>query len=227
MYESLTVIHVGFTGIALLSGLIAMIASPKGSSLHKKSGLVYFYSFIGVILTGFVMVSIQYKDLFLGITIFNSYLLFVGYRVLKHKHAKANWLVWLMLSIFVGNGLLLFFGSFRIDDGFWDHGYKWSIVRAFMALLTFYLAVKDFRSFRSKTQDKKEWLFTHMEKMLITYISLIAGVMLRILDHLPFKDSKWLCWIVPYLICLPLITYWKGKYKTNKIKSEVEVGLKK
>ena len=224
IYETLTAIHVSFTGIALLSGLIAMIASPKGSRLHRKSGLVYFYSFIGVIVTGFMMVSIQYKDLFLGITIFNSYLLFMGYRVLKYKHAKANWLIWLTLTIFIGNGMLLLVGSFRIDDGFWEHGYKWSIVRAFMALLTFYLAIQDFRSLRSKTQDKKEWLFIHIEKMLLTYISLIAGVMLRLLDHLPFKDSKWLCWIVPYVICIPLITYWKNKYKTNKIISKVQIG---
>lgn len=223
MYETFTVIHVGFTGVALLSGLIAMIASPKGSRLHKKSGLIYFYSFIGVIVTGFLMVSIQYKDLFLGITIFNSYLLFMGYRALRYKQAKANWLVWLMLTLFIGNGALLLVGSFRIDDGFWEHGYKWSFVRAFMALLTFYLAIKDFRTLKSKTQDKKAWLFNHMEKMLITYISLIAGVLLRLLDHLPFKDNKWLCWIVPYVICIPLIAYWKRKYKTNKIKSEVEL----
>ena len=103
-----------------------------------------------------------------------------------------------------------------IDTERSEHGYKWSIVRAFIALLTFYLAVKDFRSFRNTILVKKEWLFTHMEKMLITYISLIAGVMLRLLDYLPIKDSKWLCWIVPYLICIPLITYWKSKYK-NKL----------
>jgi hypothetical protein len=222
LYNILIYIHVGFTLIALLSGLAAMIASPKGSRLHKRSGLLYFYSFIGVIVTGFVMVVIQYKDLFLGITLFNAYLLFMGYRVLKHKHAKANWLVWLALIIFAGNGLLLLAGALRIDDGFWEHGYKWSIVRAFLALLTFYLAIKDLVAFRSKHQDKKAWLFNHMEKMLITYISLIAGVMLRLLDHLPVSGGKWLCWIVPYVICIPLISYWVSRYKSNKLKPQTE-----
>lgn len=225
LYKTLTYVHVGFTGIALVSGLIAMIASPKGSKLHKQSGLVYLYSFIGIIATGFLMTLIQYKDLFLGFTIFNSYLLLMGYRVLKHKQAKANGLVWLMLTIFVAGGLFLLAGSLRIDDNFWVHGYKWSAVRAFIALLTFYLAIKDFRALRRPVQDKKAWLFDHMEKMLITYISLIGGVMLRVLDYLPFRDAKWLCWIVPYLIFIPLIAYWKSKYKSNKVKPRLEVSL--
>jgi hypothetical protein len=219
MYEILTEIHVGFTIIALVSGIVAMAATPKGSTLHKRSGIVYFYAFIGIIGSAAGMVCLKYKDLFLGITIFNSYLLFTGYRVLKHKHAKPNGLVWTMLAIFFCGGLLLLVGALKVDDQFFEQGYKWSAVRAFFALLTFYIVVKDFRSLRKKVPDKKSWLYIHMEKMLFTYISLISGVALRLMDHLPVKDAKWLCWIMPYVICIPLIVYWMGKYQSNKVKT--------
>ncbi|WP_317896780.1 hypothetical protein [Aurantibacillus circumpalustris] len=222
IYATLTIIHVIFTGVALLSGILAMVASPKGNKLHKNSGLVYLYSFTGILVTAIIMNCIKYKDLFLGFTILNSYLLFMGFWILKNKHSKANWTVWATLTILFCGGLLLLAGALRIDDDFYEHGYKWSIVRAFFAGLIFYFTIKDFRYLRNKGQDKKSWLYNHMEKMLFTYISLISGIALRLSDLLPYKDIKWLSWIVPYLICLPLIAYWVGKYKVNKVKSLLE-----
>ena len=41
--QILIYIHAGFGGIALLSGLLSLIAK-KGKEIHKKSGLIFFYS---------------------------------------------------------------------------------------------------------------------------------------------------------------------------------------
>jgi hypothetical protein len=217
LYEVLILIHISFTSIAIVSGIIAMAASPKGNLTHRRSGSVYFYSFIGIVLTGYIMTSIKYKDLFLGFTIFNTYFLLMGYRMVKYKNQEANWLDWILLSVFVCGGLLMLVGAFRIDDSFFQRGYRWSIVRGFYSALTFYYAFKDFRHFRNKLPGKKSWLINHMEKMLLTYVSLIGGILIRVADLFP-GELKWTCWIVPYIVCIPLITYWISKYKPKDVK---------
>jgi hypothetical protein len=219
IYETLTLTHLSFTGIAVISGIAAMVASPKGGKFHKKTGMVYFYSFVGIILTAASMIFIKYKDLFVGITIFNTYLLLMGFRAVRYKNRKAAWLDWFLLSIFFCGGLLLLLAAFKIGD------YRWAIVRAFFAGLTFYLAFKDFRYLRHKILVKQSWLSEHMEKMLLTYVSLVSGVMLRVSDYLFSKEVKWTFWITPYIVSLPLIMYWISKYKAKKLTPRIKTVL--
>jgi len=220
-FETLTLIHVGFTAVAILSGIIAMIAKPKGNKLHKKSGLVYFYSFIGIAIFGLLMVFIKYRDLFLGVTIFNTYLIVMGYRAVHYKRTKANWVDWTMLTIFFCSGLLFLFSGIKMYGIFFQADYGWGVIRVFYAILVFYIFFFDLRYFRNKASDKKAWLYYHMEKMLLSFTALISGVLLRFSDYFFPKDLKWTFWITPYLVCLPLIAYWVSKYKTKKKKIEI------
>jgi uncharacterized membrane protein len=223
VYEIVTLIHIAFAIVALVTGIIAMTAKPKGSNLHKKAGLVYFYSFIGIMTCGLLMSCIKYNNFFFAITIFNAYFLFTGYRVLKNKNSKANWMDWSMLAIFFFGGLLMIIDVLKIKEDFLVHSYKWNVVFAFHATMTFYFVAKDFKWLRNKTIEKQTWLYKHMEKILITYISIIVGATLRLSDYTPvIKDLevKWLCWIIPYLVCLPLIAYWISKYKTKTFKQK-------
>lgn len=52
--QILIFIHASFGGIALISGLISMIAK-KGKNIHKKSGLIFFYS---MVLCGFSAMTV-------------------------------------------------------------------------------------------------------------------------------------------------------------------------
>ncbi|MBL4623723.1 MAG: hypothetical protein JKY42_01055 [Flavobacteriales bacterium] len=38
-------IHAGFVGVVLLAGIISII-SKKGKTVHKKAGLIFFYSML-------------------------------------------------------------------------------------------------------------------------------------------------------------------------------------
>jgi hypothetical protein len=123
-----------------------------------------------------------------------------------------------MLAIFIFGGLLMIIDVLKIREDFLVHSYKWNVVFAFHATLTFYFAVKDFKWLRNNKIEKQTWLYKHMEKILMTYISIIVGATLRLSDYTPIiKDMevKWLCWIIPYVVCLPLIAYWISKYKTK------------
>ncbi len=220
VYEIFTLIHVTFTIIALVTGIIAMIATPKGNKLHRKSGLVYFYSFIGIAIFGLLMVFIKYKDLFLGVTIFNTYIIIMGYRAVQYKSTKANWVDWTMLTIFFCGGLLFVFSAIKMYGIFFQPDYGWGVIRIFYALLVVYIFIGDLRYFKNKAIDKKAWLYNHMEKMLITFTSLISGVLLRFSDYFFPEDFKWTFWITPYIVCLPLIAYWISKYKPKTTKQK-------
>ena len=103
-------------------------------------------------------------------------------------------------------------------DIFFQPDYGWGVIRLFYTLLVFYIFIGDLRYLKNKTIEKKAWLNYHMEKMLITFISLISGVLLRFSDYFFPNDFKWTFWITPYIVCLPLIAYWISKYKTKTYK---------
>jgi uncharacterized membrane protein len=219
-FETLTYIHLFFTVAAIFAGILAMIAIPKGNKLHKKAGLIYFYSFIGIVLFGLLMVFIKYRDLFLGVTIFNTYLIVMGYRAVRHKRLKANWVDWMMLTILFCGGLLFVFSAIKMYDIFFEPDYGWGVIRVFYAVFVFYIFIGDLRYFRNQSTDKKAWLYNHMEKMVITFTTLISGVLLRCSDYFFNKDFKWTFWITPYLVCLPLIAFWISKYKRKPLKQQ-------
>lgn len=40
---------------------MAILVNPKGGKAHKKSGRYYYYSYIGVILTASVLLTLKFK----------------------------------------------------------------------------------------------------------------------------------------------------------------------
>ncbi|OUU19486.1 MAG: hypothetical protein CBC08_07240 [Flavobacteriaceae bacterium TMED48] len=82
-------IHAPLGGIALLSGGISLI-SKKGSSLHKKSGKVFFYSmFLSAFSALVVSFLPNHESPFLfSIGLFITYFLVSGIRCLKYKQKE-------------------------------------------------------------------------------------------------------------------------------------------
>ncbi|MBL4888284.1 MAG: DUF2306 domain-containing protein, partial [Flavobacteriaceae bacterium] len=85
-FKMLIYIHAGFCGIALIAGLISII-TEKGKTVHKKAGLIFFYSMlISGIIAMLVVVSPKYESPFLfAIGIFSLYFVLTGYRALRFK----------------------------------------------------------------------------------------------------------------------------------------------
>ena len=81
--------HAAFGGIALLAGLLAIIAK-KGKTLHRKAGLVFFYSMMLSGITALVIAVLpNHESPFLfAVGIFSLYFVFTGNRALKFKRKE-------------------------------------------------------------------------------------------------------------------------------------------
>ncbi len=220
-YKLSVYIHVALTLIAFAAGSIALVTQPKGNKTHRKAGMLYFVTFLAAGLTGFFMLFLKYKALLLGVTIVNLYLCITGFKAVRYKGAPPGWVDWLMLVVLGGSGVLLLSDGLRIYNGLFGSDFGWVCVRFFYIFLIAYTLISDMRYFIQKTDRKRLWLPRHIEKMLISFIALLTGVILRGIGDLDFfaaRDLKWIFWIIAYILCLPFVFFWVRRYSIRQPK---------
>ena len=200
-YEILTLLHVIFTITALVSGLIAIIANPKGGEVHKKSGRYYYYSYIGVILFGFLMLSIKFKIFFFALTLFGTYLIVAGnyYAKKNEKIIAKNW--WLLSLLIVTVFVYLIDAVFVIYN-IESIGFGWTTVRLTFAIIAFCTLIFELNIKRNR-------ILLHATMMLLSFIPLINGLLARVSP----SEYIWVTWIFGFVVFMPLIVIW---FKTSK-----------
>jgi len=201
VYITLTSIHVVFTIAALLSGLISIVANPKGGTLHKNFGRFYFYFYFGVILTALAMLTIKFTFFFLGLTVFGAYLIASGnyYSKQNEKTDQRNW--WL-LSIRFLTIIVYILDLSRVISNIENYEYGWAIVHFVFAALAISVFVFELTFKRNR-------ILLHATAMLFSYIPLINGIFARFSP----KEYVWFFWIIGYIIFIPLIILW---FKASK-----------
>lgn len=199
----LVYVHATFGGIALLAGLFALIAK-KGKAIHKKSGLLFFYSMLVSAFIALVVAMLpnHFNPFLFAIGIFSSYFLLSGYRSIKFKQNTHNYIpdkiiaiailatglymiVWPIITKHQINIVLLVFGSMSIAFG-----------------------ISDLLAFRDTSQLKKRWLKMHLGKMTGGYISAVSAFFV-VNNVLP---GVW-NWFTPGIIGSIYISYWMRKIK--------------
>ena len=202
LYSPFLIIHIACGFTALLSGLIAIVAK-KGQKIHKKAGLVYFYSMLGVSSTAFIISIIKSNDFLLFISLFAFFQTFNGYRSIKVKDLKPTPIDWLVLVVGAINTgcmlysfdtILLVFGGISL----------WLVLSTFKL----YLATS-----KNKELPKTLWLTRHIGMMLGAYIATTTAF---IVVNISYSAVPWLPWLLPTFIGVPLIAYWTNKYKPKK-----------
>ena len=82
--KTILFLHALAGGISLIAGFIAII-SKKGQQLHIKSGLVYYWAMMAVVVTGLLLGIYKTNVFILTIAIFSFYMVFTGRRILSSK----------------------------------------------------------------------------------------------------------------------------------------------
>ena len=200
-YEIMTILHVIFTITALVSGLVAIITNPKGGEVHKKSGRYYYYSYLGVILFGFLMITIKFNIFFFALTLFGTYLVIAGnyYAKKSDKIIAKNWwilsLLILTVFVYVIDAVFVIYNLEQI-------GFGWTTVR-----LTF--GVIALATLIIELTIKRNRILLHATTMLLSFIPLINGLLARVSP----SEYIWVTWIFGYVVFIPLIVIW---FKTSK-----------
>ena len=200
-YEILTSGHVVFTIASLVSGMLSIIANPKGGEIHKKSGRFYLYFYAGVVLTAFLMLLIKFKIFFFALTLFGTFLIIAGYYYArkKEKIVAKNWSI---LSILLLTVIVYVMDSIFVIYNIKPIGFGWSIVRLTFALIAISTLVFELRVERNR-------ILLHATLMLLSFIPLINGLLARIAP----PEYIWTSWILGYIIFIPLIILWFKKSK--------------
>ncbi|WP_296623209.1 hypothetical protein [Marivirga sp.] len=200
-YKIMTICHVVFTIAAFVSGLVAIIVEPKGGEVHKKSGRYYFYFYVGVVLTAFLMLFIKFKIFFLALTLFGTYLIIAGtyYAKKNEKIITKNWWILSILLLTVFIYLVdVFIIIFNIELG-------WIIVRLTFAMIALSTLIFEL-------SIKRNRILLHATLMLLSFIPLINGLMARLSPN----EYVWIFWILGYIIFIPLIIAWFKQSKKLK-----------
>ena len=209
--QILIIIHASFGGIALAAGLIAMIAR-KGLVLHRKSGLVFYYTMMISAITAMVVgILPKHESPFLfAIGVFSLYFVVAGKRALRFKKSNPNLTIdfWIARTMIV-TGILMIFLPVILSRNL-------NIVLVVFGGLGIVFAFRDIQLYKKPAQLKAKYLKLHLGKTIGGYIS--ASTAFVVVNQ--FFPSFY-GWFIPGIIGGMIIIYWIKKVDKQKVNNSV------
>ena len=195
--------HASLGGIALLSGLVALIAK-KGSPTHKAAGKVFFWSLLTAGLTAMLVAVLPgHKSPFLlAIGIFSIYLIVSGYLALRYKQENVNFTIDRIVAIIMlvtGLGMII---------GPWFMLGHFNIVLSVFGGIGLALSLQDLHTLKTPEKLKKNWMSAHLGKMIGGYIAATTAFIV-VNQLLPGIVG----WLAPTVLGIAFINYWSRKVK--------------
>lgn len=199
--QILIYIHASFGGIALLTGFISMSAK-KGNTIHKKFGLIFFYSMMISGITAMIVAFMpNHESPFLfAVGIFSLYFVLTGKRALKFKRENPNLKTDRMISIImIIAGVLMILLPMILTKSI-------NIILVVFALIGIVFSLRDLLLYKNPKRLRKAWLKLHLGKMLGGYISATTAFVV-VNQFFPSVYG----WFIPGIIGGFFITYWIRK----------------
>ena len=208
LHNANIITHVIAGSIALCLGLIALL-SIKGNKLHNKSGHLFLYCLIIVILTGLIGVFMFKRNTFLlVITLLSAYQGFSGYRILKFKNNVPR--VWdifaAILTLIAVSYFIYYFKSI---------GMMWSpiIIYSTVGYLFFIIAYDFFRYLIPKSRYNNMWLYEHILKMVGAFSAILSAFSGTVFENYqPY--SQFLPSTLGMFIAIAFMIYYPKKIKS-------------
>lgn len=207
IFALLLALHILGGGISLLSGAY-LLAKPKGTSLHKRIGKLYFYSMLTAAFAAFPM-SILHPNYFLFIVaVFTSFMLLSGVRFLRIRTTAAvDRYDWALLGIMLLAAFAFIgFGSYHLFLG-----NSFGVVFLFFGTIGLLFVRQDRRTFKGENPIRNFYLTTHLQRMIGSYIASTTAFLVVNNKILP----PIVAWLLPSIILIPLIRKWTRKYGVN------------
>ncbi|MCB0819428.1 MAG: hypothetical protein KDC13_02305 [Bacteroidetes bacterium] len=211
LFQVLLYLHIagGMTG--LITGLFN-VTGKKGSRAHKKTGLIYVAGMFAATLCGIVLAFMKDNNFLFLIGIFSFYLAFTGYRSLKNKSENPTLVKWIdvwvavitcIFSIWMVISALIYLNPFRLH---------FNPVQFIFGVAGLVFSVGDLLWFFGKRKfkfGKFQWMFTHIGRMVGSYISAVTAFLVVNINFLP----PLLIWLGPSVLGSCVIAYNIRKYR--------------
>ncbi|WP_026450108.1 hypothetical protein [Aequorivita capsosiphonis] len=199
--QILIFIHATFGGIAFIAGFIAMVAK-KGYKLHKKSGLVFFYS---MMISGLIAMLVAFmpnheSPFLFAVGIFSLYFVLTGKRALNFKNKIPDLKIDKLISVsMILSGVLMILLPLFFTRSI-------NIILVVFAIIGIVFASRDLLLYKNPERLRKSWLKLHLGKMLGGYISATTAFVV-VNQFFPSIYG----WFIPGIIGGFFITYWIRK----------------
>lgn len=223
LLKLMLIAHVGAGFTALLVGIVPMMAR-KGSRLHNRTGLVFYWCMAVVCITAFYLVFFKPSSLFLlFIAILSFYFCFSGRRMLRLKTTRMQPTLtdrsaaWLALGASVA---MIGLGSYNAYGLYTGKSSVFDLLYFFFGFLLLSNARYDVIRFMNPNKAKygrMEWFFGHIIRMVGSYIATLtafATVNTRYIPH----EGIWVdlaAWTLPGIVGAMLISRWVVYYKAK------------
>ncbi|PKH52889.1 DUF2306 domain-containing protein [Tenacibaculum sp. Bg11-29] len=209
--QILIYIHAVFGGISLLTGFISMLAK-KGKTIHKKSGLLFFYTMMlsGIIAMVVAVLPKHVSPFLFAVGIFSLYFVLTGKRALNFKIEKPNLRIDKWISkIMILTGILMILLPIVLTKSI-------NIILVAFAIIGIIFSVRDLILFEKPERLRKGWLKLHLGKMIGGYIS-AATAFVVVNEFFP----SFYGWFIPGIIGGFIITYWMRKMNKKTVANKI------
>jgi len=213
--EILIMVHVAAGILSLLSGLLAIIAK-KGGKLHRKTGLLYFFSMLVIFITALgIVIFIEFNFFLLVIAVFSFFMSFTGYRALKRK--KPNQVIWIdkwMAYLALAFGVLLI--AYGLYTSFITGNIKNLILPGIFGTFLSSNSYKDIKHFQKTEYERLWWWFHHLNFMLTSFIACITAFLVNnVYKVINLGTYNFIFWLIPTIVLVPFIIRWNRFYRNK------------
>ena len=211
----LRAIHIR-SGVLALGTFAIPLVVQKGNTLHRQAGWLYVVGMYVAAATAVALAPLRVAErgweggrgaiflAYIGLMSFTS--AFYGMRVLKQKQRKAAQPWSLELEVPV----LLMLASLAMAAFSAAQGFTLGLVFAGLGLL---VAVPQWRTLRRPPEGKAWWLVEHLGSMIIACIGTVTAFLVNNVNTFFPQHVGVFVWVVPTLVGVPLMSYWKRKYR--------------
>ena len=204
IFRFILALHILGGSVGLISGTIVLILK-KGDKIHKKIGSIFFWAMNLAGLCSFVLAVMHPNNFLFVVGIFTLYMNLTArsYLKFKRKDAVINFRDAIpTIGMVIAAFFFVIVGIKLISKD----SFGWVLLSFAFISLRFVLA--DYKFFKGKSKFSNQWLLSHLQRMIGTYIASITAFLVV---NINFKPA-FVIWLAPTVLLVPLIIYWSRKY---------------
>ena len=210
LFKIILALHILGGGIGLTAGTVNMFR-PKGDRIHKLAGKFFLYGMLTAG-TAALFLSAMHTNYFLFITgVFTIYMVGTGDRYLQMrgsntKPALIDWALTMGMLLF-GLGFIGF-GIYKLIGG-----NTFGLVFSVFGFISLSMVRGDIKNYTKPPVYKNNWLLVHLQRMVGAYIAATtAFLVVNLPGYITPPNLKFIPWLLPTALIVPLIFKWSKKY---------------